>query len=51
MQNIILTAKIQICPDNAEKEILYQTMKAYQNDCNFVSEHIFKTHNLKQMSH
>ncbi len=50
MQSITVTAKIQICPDNAEKEILYQTMKAYQSACNFVSEHIFKTHNLKQMS-
>lgn len=50
MQNITVTAKIQICPDDAEKELLYQTMTAYQKACNFVSGHIFRTHNLKQMS-
>lgn len=50
MQNITVTAKIQICPDDVEKELLYQTMTAYQKACNFVSGHIFRTHNLKQMS-
>ena len=50
MQSITVTAKIQICPDNAEKELLYQTMTAYQKACNFVSGHIFRTHNLKQIS-
>lgn len=50
MQSITVTAKIQICPDNAEKELLYQTMTVYQKACNFVSGHIFRTHNLKQIS-
>lgn len=50
MQSITVTAKIQICPDDVEKELLCQTMTAYQKACNFVSGHIFRTHNLKQIS-
>lgn len=50
MQSITVTAKVQICPDDTEKELLYQTMTAYQKACNYVSGHIFRTRNLKQIS-
>jgi len=45
-----LTAKLQILPDLAEKNILLDTMTAYLAACNFVSRHIFETHNLGQKS-
>ena len=45
-----VTAKIQILPSPEQQQILFDTMKAYKNACNFVSDYIFKTHNLVQAS-
>lgn len=45
-----LTAKIQIKIYYNDKIFLDNTMSAYRNACNYVSDHIFKTHNLKQFS-
>lgn len=45
-----LTAKIQILPNEEEVKGLLYTMRAYSAACNFVSAHIFKTHDLKQHS-
>ena len=43
-----ITAKIQIKVFPTEYQNLHNTMQAYVNACNCVSEHIFNTHNLKQ---
>lgn len=45
-----LTAKIQILPNKEEADALLLTMRSYSAACNFVSAHIFKTHDLKQHS-
>jgi predicted transposase len=50
MQSITTTAKIQIYPSDNEKELLSQTMIAYQKACNCVSEYIFRNHDLKLKS-
>lgn len=50
MEQITVTAKIQIKVSQSDKENLVKTMVAYKNACNFVSEYIFKTHDLKQFS-
>ena len=42
-----LTAKIHILPSEEEKKQLSETMKAYSDACNFVSAHIFYSHELK----
>lgn len=43
-----VTAKLQILVNPLDKQIICDTMKAYSNACNFVSEYIFKTHNLSR---
>ena len=43
-----ITAKIQILPTLEEQQLLLNTMRAYSKACNYVSEYIFKTHELKQ---
>ena len=45
-----VTAKIQILPSPKQQQILFDTMKAYKNVFNFVSDYIFETHNLVQAS-
>ena len=49
MQQII-TAKLQILFNPSDKQILCDTMKAYSNACNYVSDYIYKTHNLSRYS-
>ena len=49
MQQII-TAKLQILVNPSDKQIIYNTMKAYSDACNYVSEYIYKTHNLSRYS-
>lgn len=43
-----ITAKLQILVNDIEKQILCDTMKAYSSACNYVSEYIYKTHNLSR---
>ena len=43
-----ITAKIQIKVSQEEHQNLHNTMQAYTNACNCVSEYICATHNLKQ---
>jgi len=50
MQSITVTAKIQISVSAADKPMLDRTLTAYCNACNYVSDYVFKTHNLKQFS-
>ncbi len=45
-----VTAKIQLVVSTEHCELLNSTANVYRNACNFVSEHVFKTHNLKQFS-
>lgn len=50
MNKLTVTAKIQIVVNGADKEKLNATMSAYCAACNFVSDYVFKTHDLKQFS-
>ena len=45
-----ITAKLQILANTSDKQIICDTMKAYSNACNYVSEYIYKTHNLNRYS-
>ena len=45
-----ITAKIRLNVPAEYDELLIATANTYRNACNFVSEYIFKTHNLKQFS-
>ena len=50
MEQITVTAKIQISVDADNQVLLSKTMAAYSDACNYVSEYIFNTKNLKQFS-
>lgn len=50
MQSITVTAKIQISVSAADKPMLDSTLTAYCDACNYVSDYVFKTHDLKQFS-
>lgn len=45
-----ITAKLQILVSPSDKQIICETMKAYSDACNYVSEYIHKTHNLSRYS-
>lgn len=50
MEQITVTAKIQIITSDTDRVLLNDTMTAYRNACNYVSNYIFHTHDLKQFS-
>ena len=50
MGEITITAKIQTVPSNDDKLLLNSTMSAYTDACNYVSNYVFQTHNLKQFA-
>ena len=50
MEQMNITAKIQIIAAEADKVLLDETMSVYRNACNYVSEYVFRTHDLKQFS-
>ena len=50
MEQMTVTAKIQISVDADNQVLLDKTMSAYSDACNYVSEYIFNTRNLKQFS-
>ena len=50
MEQMTITAKIQIIAAEADKVLLDETMSAYRNACNYVSDYVFRTHDLKQFS-
>lgn len=50
MAESIITLKIKITPNESDMLILNATMSAYKQACNFVSDYIFKSHDLKQAS-
>ena len=45
-----ITAKIQIIAAETDKVLLDETMSVYRNACNYVSDYVFRTHDLKQFS-
>jgi len=45
-----VTAKLQILVNPSDKQIICDTMKAYSDACNYVSEYIYKSHNLSRYS-
>lgn len=50
MEQITITAKIQVLTDEDSKRLLDATMSAYANACNYVTDYVFRTHDLKQFS-
>lgn len=50
MEEITITAKIQISAADNDKVLLNETMSVYRDACNYVSDYVFRTHDLKQHS-
>ena len=50
MEQITITAKIQISATVDDKVLLDETMSVYADACNYVSDYVFRTHDLKQFS-
>lgn len=50
MEQMTITAKIQIFVHADSKALLHETMFVYSNACNYVSAYVFRTHDLKQFS-
>ena len=50
MEQITIIAKIQISVKTGDKGLLDETMSAYSGACNYVSDYVFRTHDLKQFS-
>ena len=50
MEQITITAKVQIAATDTDKVLLNKTMSVYCDACNYVSDHVFRTHDLKQFS-
>ncbi len=50
MEQITITAKIQISATDNDKVLLNKTMSVYSDACNYVSNYVFRTHDLKQFS-
>lgn len=45
-----ITAKLQILVNPSDRDNICSTMKAYSDACNYVSEYIYRTHNLSRYS-
>ena len=50
MERITITAKVQIVAIDTDKVLLNKTMSVYCDACNYVSDYVFRTHDLKQFS-
>ena len=50
MEQMTVTAKIQISVNADSKVLLDETMSVYSDACNHVSDYVFHTHDLKQFS-
>ena len=50
MKQMTITAKIQISATIDDKALLNETISAYTNACNYVSEYVFRSYDLKQFS-
>ena len=50
MEQITITAKVQIVATDTDKVLLNKTMSVYCDACNYVSDYVFRTHDLKTFS-
>ena len=50
MEQMTITAKVQIIATDTDKVLLDKTISVYRDACNYVSDYIFRTHNLRQGS-
>ena len=50
MEQITITAKVRIVATDTDKVLLNKTMCVYCDACNYVSDYVFRTHDLKQFS-
>ena len=50
MEQMTITAKIQLSAATDDKVLLNETLSVYSNACNYVSDYVFRTHDLKQFS-
>lgn len=50
MQQVTITAKVQIVVTDTDKVLIDETMSVYRDACNYVSAYVFQTHDLKQFS-
>ena len=50
MEQITITAKVQIVATDTDKVLLNKTMSVYCDACNYVSDYVFRTHYLNQFS-
>ena len=50
MEQMTITAKVQIVATDTDKVLLDKTMSVYRDACNYVSDYVFQTHDLKQFS-
>jgi len=50
MEQMTVTAKIQISVSGTDRTLLDNTISVYRDACNYVSDYIFRTHDLKQFS-
>ena len=50
MEQITITAKVQIVATDTDKVLLNETISVYCDACNYVSDYVFRTHDLKQFS-
>ena len=50
MEQITRRAKVQIIATDTHKVLLDETMTVYRDACNYVSDYVFQTHDLKQFS-
>ena len=50
MEQITMTAKVQIAATDTDKVLLNKTMSVYCDACNYVSDYVFRTHDLRQFS-
>lgn len=50
MEQMTITAKIQISVSDTDKVLLDNTMSVYRDACNYAPDPVFRTHDLKQFS-
>ncbi|WP_368076547.1 hypothetical protein [Dysosmobacter sp.] len=50
MAQMSITAKIKVVASDEDKALLDETMSVYREACNYVSDYVFRTHDLKQFS-
>lgn len=48
MPKLTITAKVRVKTTQTDEELLLSTMNAYRQACNYVSEYIYRTHDLNR---